>query len=152
MLLEIMRKKKILSVNFSLLMLCISIGILQVVNPFSFFFFFSFIFIKLITLQYCSGFCHTLTWTGHGFTCVPHPDPPTRPPLHLIPLGLPSAPALSTGVSCCDAWTLECTVSIIVTLGFSCPAAHMILLPDHGLNSHPLQWIHFQRYIHFPSS
>ena len=29
---------------------------------------FSFIFIhwRLITLQYCSGFCHTLTWISHG--------------------------------------------------------------------------------------
>ena len=37
-----------------------------------FFFFFPFIFIswRLITLQYCSGFCHTLTWVSHGFTCV----------------------------------------------------------------------------------
>ena len=44
-----------------------------------FFFFFSFIFIswRLITLQYCSGFCHTLTWISHGFTCVPHPDLPS---------------------------------------------------------------------------
>ena len=40
--------------------------------------FFSFIFIsgRLITLQYCSGFCHTLTWISHGFTSIPHPDPP----------------------------------------------------------------------------
>ena len=61
-------------------------------------FFFSFISIswRLITLQYCSGFCHTLTWVSHGFTCVPHPDPPSHLPLHPIPLGLPSAPALST--------------------------------------------------------
>ena len=60
--------------------------------------FFSFIFIswRLITLQYCSGFCHTLTWISHGFTCVPHLDPPSHLPLHLIPLGLPSAPGLST--------------------------------------------------------
>ena len=60
--------------------------------------FFSFIFIiwRLITLQYCSGFCHTLTWISHGFTCVPHPNPPSRLPLHPIPLGLPHAPALST--------------------------------------------------------
>ena len=40
----------------------------------------------------CSGFCHTLTWISHGFTCVPHPDPPSHLPLHPIPLGLPSAP------------------------------------------------------------
>ena len=38
--------------------------------PAFFFNFFSFIFIswRLITLQYCSGFCHTLTWISHGFT------------------------------------------------------------------------------------
>ena len=52
-----------------------------------FFFFFSFIFIswRLITLQYCSGFCHTLTWISHGFTCVVHPGPP-----HPTSLPIPS--------------------------------------------------------------
>ena len=60
--------------------------------------FFSFIFIswRLITLQYCSGFCHTLTWISHGFTCIPYPDPPSHLPLYLILLGLPSAPGLSS--------------------------------------------------------
>ena len=43
----------------------------------------------------CSEFCHTLKWNSHGFTCVPHPDPPSLLPLHLLPLGLPSAPGLS---------------------------------------------------------
>ena len=63
-----------------------------------FYFFFPFIFItlRLITLQHCSGFCHTLTWISHGFTCVPHPNPPSHLPLHPIPLGLPSAPGAST--------------------------------------------------------
>ena len=62
------------------------------------FFFLPIIFIswRLITLQHCSGFCHTSTWISHGFTCVPHPDPPSRLPPHPIPLGLPSAPAPST--------------------------------------------------------
>ena len=61
-------------------------------------FFFSFIFIswRLITLQYCSGFCHTLTWISHGFTSIPHPHPPSHLPLYPIPLGLPSAPGPST--------------------------------------------------------
>ena len=47
-------------------------------------FFFSFIFIswRLITLQYCNGFCHTLTWISYGFTRVPHPDPRSHLPLH----------------------------------------------------------------------
>ena len=59
---------------------------------------FTFIFIswRLITLQYCSGFCHTSTWISHGFTCIPHPDPRSQLPLHPIPLVVPSAPALST--------------------------------------------------------
>ena len=54
------------------------------------FLFFSFIFIscRLITLQYCSGFCHPLTWISHGPTCVPHPDPPSRLPPNPIPLGV----------------------------------------------------------------
>ena len=55
----------------------------------SFFFLISW---RLITLQYCSGFCHTLTWISHGFTCLPHSDPPSHLPLYLILLGLPSAP------------------------------------------------------------
>ena len=56
-------------------------------------FFFFFISWRLITLQYCSGFCHTLTWISHGFTCIPHPDPPSHLPLYPILLGFPSAPA-----------------------------------------------------------
>ena len=61
-------------------------------------FFFPFIFIswRLIILQYCSGFCHTLTWISHGFTCIPHPNPPSHPSLYPIPLSLPSAPGPST--------------------------------------------------------
>ena len=53
------------------------------------FFFFPFIFTswRLITLQYCSGFCHTLTWISHGFTCVPHPNLPLPPPSPSHPSG-----------------------------------------------------------------
>ena len=87
-----------------------------------FFFFFSFFFIswKLITLQYCSGFCHTLTWISHGFTCVPYPDPLSSLPPHPIPLGLPSAPALSTCLMhptwAGDRFTLD---TILVSMLFS---------------------------------
>ena len=65
---------------------------------FKFFFNFFIIYIcwRLIILQYCSGFCHTLIWISHGFTCVPHPEHPSHLPPHSIPLGHPSAPALST--------------------------------------------------------
>ena len=43
----------------------------------------------------CSEFCHTLEWNSHGFTCVPHPDPPSHLPLHPLTLGFPSAPGPS---------------------------------------------------------
>ena len=51
--------------------------------------FFSFIFIswRLITLQYCSGFCYTLKLISHGFTCVPHPWSPLPPPSPSHPSG-----------------------------------------------------------------
>ena len=38
-------------------------------------------------------FCHTSTCIRHGYTRVPHPEPPLPP--HTIPLGHPSAPAPS---------------------------------------------------------
>ena len=50
---------------------------------FIFLLFFSFISWRLITLQYCRGFCRTWTWISHGFTCVPHPERPS----HLPPQG-----------------------------------------------------------------
>ena len=59
------------------------------VNSLLFFFLFIYFF-------NCSGFCHTLKWIySHGFTCVPHPDPPSHLPLHPLPLGFPSAPGPS---------------------------------------------------------
>ena len=52
----------------------------------AFFFFIYFISWRLITLQYCSVFCHTLTWISHGFTCIPRPSPPSNLPLYPIPV------------------------------------------------------------------
>ena len=76
-------------------------SLLNFLNIWAYSFFFPFIFIswRLITLQYYSGFCHTLTWISHGFTCVPHPDASSCLPLHPIPLGLASAPAYSVQFS-----------------------------------------------------
>ena len=50
---------------------------------------------RLITLQYCGGFCHILTSISHGCTCVPPSQNPSPLPPHPIPLGCPSALALS---------------------------------------------------------
>ena len=87
-----------------------------------FFFFFPFIFIswRLITLRYCSGFCHTLTWINRGFTCFPHPDPPPTslsiPSLWVFPVHQPRAL-----VSCIQPGLVICFTfdSILVSMLFS---------------------------------
>ena len=54
---------------------------------------------RIITLQYCGGFCHTLTWVSHVCTCVST----SRTPLPSPSLSHPS------GLSQC--LSLECPVS-----------------------------------------
>ena len=65
---------------------------------------------RLITLQCCSGFCHTLIWISHECTCVPHPEPPSHfLPHPIIPQGCPSALALSAlfHASNLDWWSIS---------------------------------------------
>ena len=64
---------------------------------------------RLITLQYCSGFCHTLTWISHGWIFVLHPEAPSHLPPHPIPQGRASAPSLSalSHASNLDWWSMS---------------------------------------------
>ena len=55
------------------------------------YFFLGFIFYLFIYFFICSEFCHTLKWKGLGFTCLPHPDPPSHLPPHPLPPGPPRA-------------------------------------------------------------
>ena len=50
---------------------------------------------RLITLQYCGGFCHTLTWISHGCTCVP-----PWPSLPIHPSGSSQCSSPEHAVSC----------------------------------------------------
>ena len=86
---------------------------------------------RLITLQYYSGFCHTLTWISHGHTCVPHPEPPSHLLPHPIPLGHPSAPALSTLSHALnlDFWSVSQMV-IYMFQCYSLRSSHICLLPQ----------------------
>ena len=86
---------------------------------------------RLITLQYCSGFCHTLIWISHGCTCVPHPEPSSHLPPHPIPLGDPSAPALSTlsHASNLDWWSVSHMI-IYMFQCYSVRSSHPHLLPQ----------------------
>ena len=55
---------------------------------------------SLITLQYCGGFCYTLTWISHRSTCVPHPKPPLPRPCPLHPSGLSQCTSFECPISC----------------------------------------------------
>ena len=48
-----------------------------------------FLFFFSIFFLICSEFCHTIKWNSHGFTCVPHPNPPSHLPLHPVFSNLP---------------------------------------------------------------
>ena len=84
----------------------------------------------LITLQYCSGFCHTLTWISHGCTYVPHPETPSHLPRHPIPQGHPSAPALSTLFHASNLdWQSISHMVIYMFQCYSLKSSHPRLLP-----------------------
>ena len=84
-----------------------------------------FFYLFYFTILY--WFCHTLTWIHHECTCVSHPELPSHLPPHPIPLGHPSAPALSTlyHVSNLDWWF----VSHMTIYMFQCHSP---------ISSHPL--------------
>ena len=104
-------------------------------------YFFSFIFIswRLITLQYCSGFCHTLTWISHGFTCVPHLDPPPPPPSSAHPSGssqCTSPEHLSHAFSL--GWWSVSHLIIYMSQCYSLRLSHPCLLPQTPTNK--IKW------------
>ena len=66
----------------------------------------------------CSEFCHTLEWNSHGFTCVPHPDPPSHLPLHQkVPVSWKnmSYSKISSVQSLSGVWLLPCSNSCPLT-------------------------------------
>ena len=83
-------------------------------------------------LQYCSGFCHTLTWISHECTCVPHPEPLSHLLPHPIPQGCPSAPALSAlfHASNLDWWCISHMV-IYMFQCYSLKSSHPCLVYAH---------------------
>ena len=86
---------------------------------------------RLITLHYCSDFCHTLTWISHGCTCVPHPEPRSHLPPHPIPQGHPSVPAPSTLSHALNLdWQSISHMIIYMFQCYSLKSSHPRLLPQ----------------------
>ena len=86
---------------------------------------------RLITLQYCDSFCHTLTWISHRCTRVPHFESHSHFSPHPIPVGHPSAPALSTlpHASNLDWWSISHMI-IYMFQCYSLKSYHPCLLPQ----------------------
>ena len=55
---------------------------------------------RLITLKYCSGFCHTLAQISHRCTCVPSSQTPLPPSSPFHPSGLSQWNCFECPVSC----------------------------------------------------
>ena len=86
---------------------------------------------RLITLQYCNEFCCTLTLISHGCTCVPHPEPHSHLPPHLIPQGHSSAQALSALSHALNLGWQSSSYMIIYTFQcISLKSSHPRLLPQ----------------------
>ena len=101
---------------------------IQILCPFLFFFLnFNW---RLITLQYCSGFCHTLISVSHGCTCVlilnPLPPPSPSHPSGLSQRTSPESPVSSSNLD----WR---SISYMVIYMFQCcslKSPHPRLLPQ----------------------
>ena len=89
-----------------------------------------------ITLQYCGGFCHSLTWISHRCTYVPPFRSPQCLPPHPISLGCPRAPTLSVLLHASNLhWS---SVLHVVIYMFQC----------YSLNSPPIAFTHIvQKYV-----
>ena len=86
---------------------------------------------RLITLQYCSGFCHTFTWISHGCTCIPHPEPSSDLLPHPIPHGHPCAPALSALFHALNLdWSSSSHIVIYMFQCYSLNSSYPCLLPQ----------------------
>ena len=99
---------------------------------------------RLTTSQYCGGFCPILTWISHGCICVPHPDTPSHLPPNPIPLGHPSAPALSTlphaSKGCSDGYRGEITPHTLHLRCHSVGGDHPLIRLEEEVELTSLHW------------
>ena len=88
-------------------------------------------FFVLFNFTILYWFCHISKWIHHRYTCVPHPEPSSLLPPHILPLGRPSAPAPSIQYRASNLdWQL---VSYIILYMFQChspKSPHPLPLPQ----------------------
>ena len=80
----------------------------------------------MLTLQYCDGFCHTLTWISHRCTCVLNPLPTP------FPLSCPRAPALNALLHALNLhWSSILHMVIYMFQSYYLKSPHPHLLPHN---------------------
>ena len=100
------------------------------VYPFLYFSLFLYFNWRLITLQYCGDFSHTLTWISHRYMCDPRPKPfPPPSPSH--PSGLSQCTSFECPASCIELgwWSISHMV-IYMFQCYSLKPSHPCLLPQ----------------------
>ena len=90
-----------------------------------------FYFILFLNFTILYWFCQISKWIHHGYACVPHSEPSSLLPPHIIPLGHPSAPALSTLSHASNLYWLSISHMIIYMFQcYSLKSSHPRLLPQ----------------------
>ena len=99
---------------------------------FGFYIFFILIyFILFFNFTILYWFCHISTWICHRYTCVPHPEPSSLLSPHTIPLGRPSAPALSIQYRALNLdWRLISYMKLYMFQCHSPKSSHPLPLPQ----------------------
>ena len=101
---------------------------------FTFIYFLNFIlFFNFIMLYW---FCYISQWICHRYTCVPHPEPSSLLPPHIIPLGHPSAPAPSIQYRTSNLdWRLISYMILYIFQRHSPKSSHPLPLPQSPKDS-----------------
>ena len=84
---------------------------------------------RIVTLQYCDGFCHTSVRIGHRQTCVPSTRNTPLPPHPILPGHLR---ALSSGSLCYTSnfhWPSVLHMVLSMLQCYSLKSSHPLLLP-----------------------
>ena len=85
---------------------------------------------RIITFQYCDDFCHTSTWIGCGYTCVPPSWTLLPPPFPPCPSGLSQSTDSGYPASCIE-FTLIIVLHMVMYMFqcYSLKSSHPHLLP-----------------------
>ena len=88
--------------------------------------------LRIISLQYCDGLCHTSTWICHRNTCVPSPWNPLPPSSPVFPSGVSQSTALGALLHALDLyWSSVLHMVIHMLQCYSLKSSHLHLFSQN---------------------